>query len=113
MRKLNYVKLIPNTFEWQMNQDGRPYEAIDHTYDAMQISQYTANFFVQQSRKSSHKFSKQEIETASLIYNYRSFGTSGDFVEKYFFPNDFQSYQTNIAHATANAGVVGESEELN
>ena len=83
-----------NTFEWQMNSDGRPFEAINHDLGAIEISQYTANFFVQQARKSSHKFAEQSVETASLIYNYRAVGTSGDFVEKYFFPKDFKSFKT-------------------
>lgn len=86
-----------NPFEWQMNADGRPYEAINHDWDAIQIAQYTANIFVQQARKNMHKFSSQEYETASLIYNYRAYGTPGDFVEKYFFDNNFETvHTTNI-----------------
>ena len=84
-----------NTFEWQMNADGTPYEVINHSWNAVQIAQYTANFFVQQARKSSHKFPQQNIETASLIYNYRTWPTTGDFVQKYFFPNNFVSYKTS------------------
>jgi gamma-glutamyl hydrolase len=83
-----------NTFEWQMDADGTPFEAIDHNWDAIQIAQYTANFFVQQSRKSNHKFQDTSTETASLIYNYRPWGTPGDFVQKYFFANDFVSFKT-------------------
>ena len=83
-----------NTFEWQMNADGRPYEAINHDWDAIQIAQYTANIFVQQARKNMHKFSSQDLETASLIYNYRAYSTPGDFVQKYFFSKNFQTIHT-------------------
>ena len=80
-----------NTFEWQMV-DGVPYEAIDHSFDAVIIAQYTANFFVEQARNSNHKFKDSTIEGNSLIYNYEAVRTSGDFVQKYFFPKDFRSY---------------------
>ena len=33
--------------------------------------QYAANFFVNEARKSSHKFSTPEDEDAALIYNYK------------------------------------------
>ena len=100
-----------NTFEWQMNTDGRPYEAINHDWGAIEISQYTANFFVQQARKSSHKFSEQSVETASLIYNYRAVATTGDFVEKYFFPKDFKSFRTlNVQTDTSSREVEQDAE---
>jgi len=84
-----------NTFEWQMQADGRPFEAINHDWDAIQVAQYTANFFVQQTRKNLRKFPTQASETASLIYNYRPWATPGDFVQKYFFPSDFTSFKTS------------------
>jgi len=76
-----------------MDADGRPFEAIHHEWEAIGVAQYTANFFVQQTRKNMHKFPDQSSETASLIYNYRPWGTPGDFVQKYFFPKDFVSFK--------------------
>jgi hypothetical protein len=50
------------------------------------VSQYFANFFVQQCRSSTHYFFSPTVEWASLIYNYT---TSTDmypqFVQTYFF----------------------------
>jgi gamma-glutamyl hydrolase len=82
-----------NIFEWQMVMpNGEMYEAINHSYDAILISQYISNFFIQQARRSTHKFSSAQVEDNSLIYNYQAVKTTGDFVQKYFFKNDFKSF---------------------
>lgn len=78
-----------NQFEWGISADGMPYEAINHSADAVRVAQYFANFFVQQARRSTHKFSNVAIEQSLLIYNYRTTSTGRDFVETYFFPKDF------------------------
>lgn len=79
-----------NPFEWAMTADGTPYEAIDHSPDAIKVSQYMANFYVQQARKSSHSFANVATEQSLLIYNYQPTNTpGGDFIQTYFFPKDF------------------------
>ena len=65
--------------------DGYPYEAINHSENAVKIAQYTANFFVKESRQSTHKFSDSEEEDAKLIYNYVPTKTEKDFVQTYYF----------------------------
>ncbi len=74
-----------NSFEWAKNSDGSAYEAINHSPNAVAVTQYTANFFVQQARLSTHSYSTWEDESAALIYNYTPVRTDGDFVETYFF----------------------------
>ena len=79
-----------NPFEWAVTQDGVPYEVIDHSPEAIKVSQYMANFFVQQARKSSHSFGNVATEQALLIYNYQPTNTpGGDFVQTYFFEKSF------------------------
>ena len=77
-------------FEWAVTQDGAPYEVIDHSPEAIKVSQCMANFFVQQARKSSHSFGNVATEQALLIYNYQPTDTpGGDFVQTYFFEKSF------------------------
>ena len=65
---------------------GAPYEVAKHTLAAVSVSQYFANFFVQQCRSSSHKFTSPTVEWASLIYNYTtSMDAYPQFVQTYFF----------------------------
>ena len=79
-----------NPFEWAVTTEGVPYEAIDHSPDAIKVSQYMANFFVAQARKSTHKFQDVAREQALLIYNWAPTNTpGGDFVQTYFFPKNF------------------------
>ena len=77
-----------NTFEWGLNADGTPKEAINHSPDAVAAAQYMANFFVQQARMNTHKFANTADEKAALIWNYQCTYTDyySDFVEKYYFP---------------------------
>ena len=85
-----------NMFEWGTYPDGTPYEVIDHAPDAIQASQYLANFFVDQARRNTnHGFHSAEQERNALIYNYHAFMTTWpDFVQSYLFskyrypPND-------------------------
>lgn len=79
-----------NIFEWSEESDGVPSEAINHSPEAVLITQYSANFFVEQARKSSHFYDVPSEEDSALIYNYSPTKSSGgSFVQKYFFPNDF------------------------
>lgn len=79
-----------NLFEWYKSDDGTPYQAIDHSEDAVYMSQYMSNFFVSQARKSSHVFSDLEEEAARLIYNHAKVEAGPSFMESYYFPNDFK-----------------------
>jgi gamma-glutamyl hydrolase len=74
-----------NIFEWQKNQYGEPYEAINHSRDAVHIAQYTTNFFVDQARLSKHSYSDKSEEDKALIWNYPVYKTGGSFVQKYYF----------------------------
>lgn len=77
-----------NPFEWGKT-DGVPNEAIDHSPAAVYIAQYTADFFVQQARKSAGTFADASVEDAALIDNYAPSKTTGSFVETYFFSKTF------------------------
>lgn len=72
-------------------ENGYPYEAINHSRHAVQIAQYAGNFFVDETRKNSHSFASDADEEARLIYNYPKTPTGPDFVETYFFAKDFSS----------------------
>lgn len=74
-----------NPFEWSVNADGSPYEAINHSPNAISIAQYTANFFVNEARKSSHAYSSVSAMDEALIYNYSPVKTEHDFVQTYYF----------------------------
>jgi gamma-glutamyl hydrolase len=78
-----------NSFEWYQT-NGIPYEAIDHSAEAVAVTQYVSDFFVGQARKSSHKFSDPTEENARLIYNYEKVKSGPSFVETYYLPNDFK-----------------------
>lgn len=53
-----------NAFEWF------PKVAINHSKEAILITQYAADFFVNQARLSGHRFSNKEDEDAALIYHH-------------------------------------------
>lgn len=75
-----------NNFEWGKEDDGIPKEGINHSYNAVEVSQFTANFFIQEARKNFHSFPTYEEEDKSLIYNYKPTYTHGSFIQTYFFP---------------------------
>ncbi|KAK0072842.1 hypothetical protein PV325_010701 [Microctonus aethiopoides] len=54
-----------NNFEWAKRLSGIP-----HSNNAIKISQYFSNFFVNEARKNFHRFPSQNEEADSLIYNY-------------------------------------------
>ncbi len=89
MLRSSLIFFIPCN-RWSETTDGTPVEAINHSPEAILISQYIANFFVQQTRKSSHVFSSNSEEDVSLIYNYKPVKSNGgSFVQKYYFSKDF------------------------
>lgn len=53
-----------NIYEWITGKN------IPHTFDAIEVGQYFANFFVNETRKNQNKFSNHTKEIESLIYNY-------------------------------------------
>jgi gamma-glutamyl hydrolase len=69
-------------FEWTVT------EGIDHSTDSIMANEYVSDFFISETRKSTHIFSTPAAEYSALIYNYpvtysASFDT--DFTEIYFF----------------------------
>uniref|UniRef100_A0A8C6WFY9 folate gamma-glutamyl hydrolase n=1 Tax=Neogobius melanostomus TaxID=47308 RepID=A0A8C6WFY9_9GOBI len=76
----------------QWHPEKTPFEWVDkrgmvHSSAAVQVSFYTASFFVSEARKSQHKFSSQEEEDSALIYNYNAHYKkySFYFVQVYYF----------------------------
>lgn len=58
-----------NNFEWgKIGKLG--YAAIPHSPEAVQLSQYIADNFVNRARLSSHRFESPESEKQALMYNY-------------------------------------------
>lgn len=53
-----------NSFEWTSR------EAINHSKEAVLVTQYMANFFVNQARLSGHHFPNKQEEEDALIYKY-------------------------------------------
>lgn len=80
-----------NPFEFGMTPEGIPNEAINHSPEAVRVSQYASNFFVKQARRSSHAFADTAREQAALIDNWAATATTGDFMSTYFFPNNFRA----------------------
>jgi gamma-glutamyl hydrolase len=78
-----------NNFEYGEYDDGRPYEVVDHSYEAILTSQYFANFFIQEARRNDNRFNDAKVERKALIYNYQTFTiTWPTFVESYIFKHD-------------------------
>ncbi|XP_015172977.1 PREDICTED: gamma-glutamyl hydrolase-like [Polistes dominula] len=53
-----------NIYEWIIGRN------IPHSSNAIKVSQYFANFFVDEARKNKNKFSDRDEEMTKLIYNY-------------------------------------------
>ncbi|GFY42240.1 gamma-glutamyl hydrolase [Trichonephila inaurata madagascariensis] len=73
-------------FEWILS---KTHQHIPYNLDAIRVSQYFANFFVNEARKSFHKFPSKQVEDAVLIYNYNpvftgQFGTNPNTQSYYF-----------------------------
>ncbi|KAM3860374.1 gamma-glutamyl hydrolase [Diretmus argenteus] len=69
-----------NAFEWR-----RPF--IPHSPSAVKTTSYMAQFFVNEARKSFHRFDNEEEEMKALIYNYNPVynGIKSTFEQTYFF----------------------------
>ncbi|XP_026791633.3 gamma-glutamyl hydrolase isoform X1 [Pangasianodon hypophthalmus] len=69
-----------NAFEWT-------HVYIPHSPDAIRTTFYMAHFFVNEARKSLHKFPSQKEEQNALIYNYQPTytGKKSSFEQTYYF----------------------------
>ncbi|MCI4377576.1 hypothetical protein PGIGA_G00205180 [Pangasianodon gigas] len=69
-----------NAFEWT-------HVYIPHSSDAIRTTFYMAHFFVNEARKSLHKFPSQKEEQNALIYNYQPTytGKKSSFEQTYYF----------------------------
>ena len=65
--------------------NGYPYEAISHTSNAVHITQYMSNYFVEQTKLNTHTFKDSDEESSRLIYNYTPLQTEEDFIQTYYF----------------------------
>ncbi|GIZ01035.1 gamma-glutamyl hydrolase [Caerostris extrusa] len=73
-------------FEWSIT---KTHQNIPHTADAIRTSQYFADFFINQARKSTHRFLSKKNENDLLIYNYNpvftaKIGSNPNFQTYYF-----------------------------
>lgn len=60
-----------------------------HSYEAVRVTQHFANFFVNEARKSGHRFPDEKTERSMLIYNFNPTYTAprkSQFEQEYFFP---------------------------
>jgi len=68
-----------NQFEWDID------ELLLHTSESVMATQYLANYFVNEARKSNHQFSSVAEEQNHLIYKYTPTYTGND--PKQHFPD--------------------------
>ncbi|NWZ20809.1 GGH hydrolase, partial [Asarcornis scutulata] len=70
-----------NPFEWKKS------TGIPHSSSAVRAAYYIADFFVNEARKSLHRFPSEDEERKELIYNYTPIytGTFSSFQQAYFF----------------------------
>lgn len=75
-----------NLYEW----NGK--SAIEHSFHAVKASQYFANMFIEESRKSIHGYSEYKLLQKDLIWNYRVVHTGlipgSNYEQIYFFTKD-------------------------
>ena len=72
-----------NIFELGKYPDGMPYEAIPHTVEAIDTTQFMAKSLVLEARKNDHAYPDQATESAALIWNYPVYVTGMEFVQEY------------------------------
>jgi len=73
-----------NNFEWGEFKNGVPYEGINHSSNAIFVSQALSNFFVNEARQNKHRFPTPEQEQQALYYNYNVTETGPGFVQTYY-----------------------------
>lgn len=77
-----------NAFEFGETSDGVPDEVINHSPEAIAMTQQMANFFVNEARRNSHRFPTATEADDALIYNYvptKTTTKSTSFVQQYYF----------------------------
>lgn len=99
-----------NIYEWPLN------KVITHNEDATRANQYFARFFVEEARKSSHRFETTNIEFGHLIFNFpKTFtGHNSIYSECYLFkPEDnypVEKYKNLKIHQEDNTDFTNISE---
>lgn len=67
-----------------------------HSKEGVEVSQYFANFFIEETRRNNHAFASWEVEQKSLIYNYMPHFTgikNGSYEQIYMFKkSDYKSF---------------------
>jgi gamma-glutamyl hydrolase len=85
-----------NLYEWVRNKN------ISHSFHAIKASQYFAEFFVNEARKSEHHFKDSKSEDKYVIYNYAAqfTGAVGSaFEQSYMFPEEIDyAFGANYAN---------------
>ena len=70
--------------------DFKSHHNVPHSFAAIRVSQFFANFFVEQTRKNRNCFESQDELNAFLIHNYQPEFTAARaddrYIQKYFFP---------------------------
>lgn len=87
-----------NLFEWVRNKN------ISHTQNAIAAAQYFSEFFVNEARKSEHRFKDAKTEDQYVIYNFKPefTGAVGSaFEQAYMFP-ETSNYNVKNADSYAN-----------
>ena len=74
-----------HAYEWTLQ-----YPKIPHDLDSIHAGAFFAEFFVEETRKNSHKFINRKTEEEYLIYNYTPYftgdiKTDSTFVQSYYF----------------------------
>lgn len=80
-----------NLYEWVRNKN------ISHTANSIYASQYFAQFFVSEARKSDHHFEDSKTEDQYVIYNYPAAFTGAvgsAFEQAYMFADDVKFNET-------------------
>ncbi|XP_022901962.1 gamma-glutamyl hydrolase-like [Onthophagus taurus] len=74
-----------NNFEFKIGNN------VPHSSEAIKMSQYFANFFVEESKRNNHSYPDWESEMGALIYNFSPQFTGlnhSDFLQMYLFERD-------------------------
>lgn len=72
-----------NVYQWSIKY------ALNHDDHAVKVTQYFADFFISEARKSQHHFPCLDCEIKALIDNYKPvFSGDADFLEMYYFDID-------------------------
>ena len=70
------VQWHPEVNAYEFYWKGHGNRGVPHTFDAVKVTQYFANFFVEEARKSRHKFDNSEEEEMYMIYKYHTYHAS-------------------------------------